>query len=157
MTNKQKKKNCIDCFYVKELKNRRSDEPQNYGCTYTNYEGYVSPNDTCPFFREQDQPTPQPEANSLRDEIGKAICLNCDSKLCDGGMHLEKCHILKATAQIMESVRKNIQPTLDFVIKQAMDEKLWFIAQTTPESYLQEALRKLHQSIEMNCKAFGKE
>jgi hypothetical protein len=31
---------------------------------------------------------------------------------------------------------------------QAEDEGLWFIAQTAPEAYLQEALRRLHAAIE---------
>ncbi len=31
---------------------------------------------------------------------------------------------------------------------QAEDAGLWFIAQTAPEEYLQEALRKLHSMIE---------
>ncbi len=31
---------------------------------------------------------------------------------------------------------------------QAEDSGLWFIAQTAPEEYLQEALRKLHGMIE---------
>lgn len=31
---------------------------------------------------------------------------------------------------------------------QADDEGLWFIAQTCPEAYLQEALRALHEAIE---------
>ncbi len=31
---------------------------------------------------------------------------------------------------------------------QAEDSGLWFIAETAPEAYLQEALRKLHSMIE---------
>jgi len=31
---------------------------------------------------------------------------------------------------------------------QAKDEGLWFVAETAPEAYLQEALRKLHGMIE---------
>jgi hypothetical protein len=36
----------------------------------------------------------------------------------------------------------------DLVSQQAEDEGLWFIAETAPEAYLQEALRKLHRAIE---------
>ena len=32
--------------------------------------------------------------------------------------------------------------------EQAEDEGLWFEAQTAPEGYLQEALRRLHKAIE---------
>jgi hypothetical protein len=34
------------------------------------------------------------------------------------------------------------------VIEQADDEGLWFHAETAPEAYLQEALRKLHVAAE---------
>ena len=34
------------------------------------------------------------------------------------------------------------------VAEQAEDEGLWFIAQTAPEAYLQQALRKIHVAIE---------
>lgn len=33
------------------------------------------------------------------------------------------------------------------VAKQAVDEGLWFHAETAPEAYLQEALRKLHLMV----------
>ena len=33
------------------------------------------------------------------------------------------------------------------VAKQAVDEGLWFHAETAPEAYLQEALRKLHLAV----------
>ena len=36
----------------------------------------------------------------------------------------------------------------ELVNKQAEDEGLWFIAQTAPEAYLQQELRKLHAAIE---------
>ena len=35
---------------------------------------------------------------------------------------------------------------------QAEDEGLWFAAQTAPEAYLQEALRKLHAAVEHDAK-----
>lgn len=39
-------------------------------------------------------------------------------------------------------------PVIALVEKQAEDEGLWFIAQTAPEAYLQQELRRLHGSIE---------
>lgn len=37
---------------------------------------------------------------------------------------------------------------LKLVEKQAEDEGLWFIPQTAPEAYLQQALRELHAAVE---------
>ena len=37
---------------------------------------------------------------------------------------------------------------LELVSRQAEDEGLWFEAQTAPEAYLQQELRKLHEAIE---------
>ena len=36
----------------------------------------------------------------------------------------------------------------DLVEKQAADDGLWFEAQTAPEAYLQQELRRLHEVIE---------
>jgi len=36
----------------------------------------------------------------------------------------------------------------EFVAKQARDDGLWFEAQTAPEAYLQQELRRLHAEIE---------
>ena len=36
------------------------------------------------------------------------------------------------------------------VDEQAEDEALWFVAQTAPEAYLQQALRRLHAAVEEN-------
>jgi hypothetical protein len=36
----------------------------------------------------------------------------------------------------------------DLVDEQAEDEGLWFVAQTAPEAYLQQELRRLHAAIE---------
>ena len=33
-------------------------------------------------------------------------------------------------------------------LSQAEDEGLWFVAETAPESYLQEALRRLHRAVD---------
>ena len=40
------------------------------------------------------------------------------------------------------------QELKDLVNDQANDDGLWFIAQTAPEAYLQQELRKLHKLIE---------
>jgi hypothetical protein len=37
---------------------------------------------------------------------------------------------------------------LEIVNEQAEDEGLWFVAQTAPESYLQQELRRLHAAVE---------
>jgi hypothetical protein len=44
---------------------------------------------------------------------------------------------------------KILQDARDLVKKQAEDQGLWFHAQTTPEAYLQKALRDLHAVIEL--------
>ncbi len=41
---------------------------------------------------------------------------------------------------------------LSIVAAQALDEGLWFKAETAPEAYLQQALRKLHAVIEVESK-----
>ena len=41
---------------------------------------------------------------------------------------------------------------LALVEQQANDEGLWFVAQTAPEAYLQQELRKLHDLIEKEYK-----
>ncbi len=37
---------------------------------------------------------------------------------------------------------------IKLVNKQAEDEGLWFAAQTAPEAYLQQELRRLHSAVE---------
>lgn len=37
---------------------------------------------------------------------------------------------------------------IEVVNQQAEDEGLWFIAQTAPEAYLQQELRRLHEAVE---------
>lgn len=37
---------------------------------------------------------------------------------------------------------------MSIVNEQAEDECLWFVAQTAPEAYLQQELRRLHAAIE---------
>jgi len=49
----------------------------------------------------------------------------------------------------------NFAVLIDSVDKQAEDNGLWFDAQTAPEAYLQQELRKLHGLIESNTKALS--
>jgi hypothetical protein len=44
--------------------------------------------------------------------------------------------------------RRLIAELRELVDRQAEDDGLWFIAQTAPEAYLQQELRKLHAAIE---------
>lgn len=48
----------------------------------------------------------------------------------------------------MYKLRDKIKELRKLVGKQAEDEGLWFVAQTAPEAYLQQELRKLHAAIE---------
>lgn len=53
----------------------------------------------------------------------------------------------------MEQVKKQIAvekmaKLQGLVDKQAEDDGLWFVAQTAPEAYLQQELRRLHAAIE---------
>lgn len=50
--------------------------------------------------------------------------------------------------------RDSLPKPLALVLKQAMDNGLWFNAQTIQEAYLQNALRELHDAVE---KVFEKE
>lgn len=50
-----------------------------------------------------------------------------------------------------EKMRADIKKIKTLVEEQANDEGLWFIAETAPEAYLQQALRKLHRVIEEEC------
>jgi hypothetical protein len=43
---------------------------------------------------------------------------------------------------------EKIKLIMQLVAKQAEDHGLWFKAETAPEAYLQQELRKLHQVIE---------
>jgi len=47
----------------------------------------------------------------------------------------------------------NILPrtALDLVLKQALDEGLWFVAETAAEAYLQQALRALAAAVELDA------
>jgi hypothetical protein len=53
-------------------------------------------------------------------------------------------------ARIAE-LEETIAVQLALVHKQAEDEGLWFVAQTAPEGYLQQELRRLHGAIEANA------
>jgi hypothetical protein len=45
--------------------------------------------------------------------------------------------------------RRSLAAVQRLVDKRATDEGLWFIAQTAPEAYLQQELRKLHGAVEI--------
>lgn len=47
-----------------------------------------------------------------------------------------------------EKLEEQVEALRKLVGKQAEDEGLWFVAQTAPEAYLQQELRKLHAAIE---------
>ncbi len=47
---------------------------------------------------------------------------------------------------------ESVKRIMNVVAEQAKDEGLWFVAETAPESYLQQELRRLHETIE---KEFG--
>jgi len=40
------------------------------------------------------------------------------------------------------------QTALELVHEQALDEGLWFVAESASEAYLQQELRKLHAAVE---------
>lgn len=42
----------------------------------------------------------------------------------------------------------DIEMLISLVDEQAEDEGLWFVAETAPEAYLQQELRRLHQAVE---------
>ena len=47
-----------------------------------------------------------------------------------------------------ESWGKRLAEARAIVDEQANDDGLWFLAETAPEAYLQQALRRLHEAIE---------
>ena len=48
-------------------------------------------------------------------------------------------------------LEETIAVQLAMVHRQAEDDGLWFVAQTAPEGYLQQELRRLHSAIEANA------
>jgi hypothetical protein len=50
-------------------------------------------------------------------------------------------------------IRNEWQALRDLVEKQAEDEGLWFEAETAPEAYLQQELRRLHAAVEATIPA----
>jgi len=47
------------------------------------------------------------------------------------------------------------QALIELVKRQAWDDGLWFIAQTAPEAYLQQELRRLHDATESVISVIG--
>ena len=58
-------------------------------------------------------------------------------------MHLGDCSRLLRVARAWHAAK-------NLVDSQAEDDGLWFVAQTAPEAYLQQELRKLHAAIEQD-------
>jgi len=56
-------------------------------------------------------------------------------------------HMLKMSQRIagLEAENARLQAIVD---EQAEDEGLWFVAETAPEAYLQQELRRLHAAID---------
>lgn len=49
-----------------------------------------------------------------------------------------------------------VEDILKMVESQAEDDGLWFIAETAPEAYLQQQLRRLHEAVERVAKQQSK-
>lgn len=68
------------------------------------------------------------------------------------------CYPVKEAHQIIRKHFEKLQPNdrtakiLEMVNEQAEDEGIWFEAETAPEAYLQQELRKLHGLIERTLK-----
>lgn len=67
-----------------------------------------------------------------------------------GTIKILSAEIERMADRIVE-LEETIAVQLALVHKQAEDEGLWFIAQTAPEAYLQQELRRLHGVIEANA------
>ncbi len=52
---------------------------------------------------------------------------------------------LRERCEVLEACLRNIREVVD---AQAEDDGLWFEAQTAPEGYLQQELRRLHAAVE---------
>lgn len=57
-------------------------------------------------------------------------------------------HALGASAAMSDSKATTAEPALKVVLEQALDDGLWFVAETITEQYLQSALRRLHFAVE---------
>lgn len=79
------------------------------------------------------------DTNELRDVAIKAVKAPSLSFMA---------HYLQESAAIIDELRFKARKIQEVVSRQAAAEGLWFPAQTAPEAYLQDALRKLHRAIE---------
>ena len=82
-----------------------------------------------------------------------APCPGCNTnKKADEGHHLcRECEgYVPADARVgtIATLRAQLDEAQSLVDEQAEDEGLWFQAQTAPEAYLQQELRRLHAVIE---------
>ncbi len=64
------------------------------------------------------------------------------------GVYVAANRLINALEQINKTLMDDHKTIRDVVNKQAEDEGLWFEAQTAPEAYLQQELRRLHTVIE---------
>lgn len=64
-------------------------------------------------------------------------------------------HQSKIKDRVIDELRNALIYTKKLVDKQAEDEGLWFINVYVSEAYVQQALRKLHFSVESNFKAIA--
>ncbi len=93
------------------------------------------------------------EIARLKAELSARLVHYC---VCQGSQSpVEGCDCVSCTTKRLENriadSEKTIAVQLALVHKQAEDEGLWFIAQTAPEAYLQQELRRLHGAIEANA------
>ena len=93
------------------------------------------------------------EIARLKAELSARLVHYC---VCQGSQSpVEGCDCVSCTTKRLENRIADLEETiavqLALVHKQAEDEGLWFIAQTAPEAYLQQELRRLHSAIEANA------
>jgi len=93
------------------------------------------------------------EIEKLKAKLSKLEPVECDH--CGDGMYdyskyglPGNCPKCNGTCKLPSEYVMVKREVLNTVNEQAEDEGLWFIAQTAPEGYLQQELRKLHAVIE---------
>jgi len=71
---------------------------------------------------------------------------------CGAGLNKEEFNSLVNWVNSRDTEENDDDTLRQLVDRQAEDEGLWFVAQTAPEAYLQQALRELHALIENDRK-----
>lgn len=99
------------------------------------------------------------EIARLKAELSARLVHYC---VCQGSQSpVGGCDCVSCTTKRLENRIADLEETiavqLALVHKQAEDEGLWFIAQTAPEAYLQQELRRLHGAIEANAASLQEE